>query len=110
MTADSLALNATRDNGLTAVDLHYVANLSMENTNPAPTLHRTTSRVSRPPISRRGLKPLFSSLQRRGTSNSTIGARLGSDWGKRKEKEWSGEWNLKDVKDVVKGLRELKGR
>ena len=30
--------------------------------------------------------------------------------GRKKEKEWSGEWNVKDMGDVVKKLRELKGR
>ncbi|KAJ2914102.1 hypothetical protein MD484_g6322, partial [Candolleomyces efflorescens] len=33
-----------------------------------------------------------------------------ADWGHRKEREWSGEWNVKDMGDVVKKLRELKGR
>jgi len=32
------------------------------------------------------------------------------EWGKRKEREWSGEWNMRDMGDVVKGLRNLKGR
>lgn len=32
------------------------------------------------------------------------------EWGKRKEKGWSGEWNVKDMKDVVEGLRCLKAR
>lgn len=32
------------------------------------------------------------------------------DWGRRKEREWSGEWNLKDMEDVAKKLRGLKGR
>ncbi|TFK64797.1 hypothetical protein BDN72DRAFT_251901 [Pluteus cervinus] len=32
------------------------------------------------------------------------------EWGKRKEREWSGEWNVRDMDDVVKGLRGLKGR
>lgn len=31
-------------------------------------------------------------------------------WGKRKEREWSGEWNVRDMGDVVRGLRELRGR
>ncbi|KAJ2921940.1 hypothetical protein H1R20_g15154, partial [Candolleomyces eurysporus] len=30
--------------------------------------------------------------------------------GRKKEKEWSGEWNVKDMDDVVKKLRQLKGR
>ncbi|KAF5310461.1 hypothetical protein D9611_012293 [Ephemerocybe angulata] len=38
-------------------------------------------------------------------------ARKGTeDWGKRKEREWSGEWNVKDMGDVKQKLRELKGR
>jgi len=32
------------------------------------------------------------------------------DYGKRKEKEWSGEWNVKDMEDVVRGLRGLRVR
>lgn len=35
---------------------------------------------------------------------------LDADWGHRKEREWSGEWNVQDMGDVVKKLRELKGR
>ncbi|PPR07915.1 hypothetical protein CVT24_000653 [Panaeolus cyanescens] len=31
------------------------------------------------------------------------------DW-RRKEREWSGEWNLKDMEGVTKALRELRGR
>ncbi|RXW16332.1 hypothetical protein EST38_g9527 [Candolleomyces aberdarensis] len=30
--------------------------------------------------------------------------------GRKKEREWSGEWNVKDMDDVVKKLRQLKGR
>ncbi|KAF8646086.1 hypothetical protein AX16_007399 [Volvariella volvacea WC 439] len=33
-----------------------------------------------------------------------------AEWGKRKEREWSGEWNLRDIEDVCKRLRELKSR
>ncbi|TFK61612.1 hypothetical protein BDN72DRAFT_849506 [Pluteus cervinus] len=111
MTLDSLSSSATRHAGLTALGLHHAAKLSVENTNPAPTLQRITSGVSRPTNSKSGLKPLFPAFHRRERGNTTgVGARLGLDWGKRKEKEWSGEWNLRDVKDVVRGLRELKGR
>ncbi|PPQ95026.1 hypothetical protein CVT25_000489 [Psilocybe cyanescens] len=35
---------------------------------------------------------------------------LTMEWGRRKEREWSGEWNLKDMEDVAKKLRGLKGR
>jgi hypothetical protein len=41
------------------------------------------------------------------------GAKAGhaeADWGHKKQREWSGEWNVKDMGDVVKKLRELKGR
>ncbi|KAJ2928046.1 hypothetical protein H1R20_g9057, partial [Candolleomyces eurysporus] len=38
------------------------------------------------------------------------GSDADADWGHRKEREWSGEWNVKDMGDVVKKLRELKGR
>lgn len=31
-----------------------------------------------------------------------------TEWGRRKEREWSGEWNIKDMDDVAKKLRELK--
>lgn len=30
------------------------------------------------------------------------------DYGKRKERDWSGEWNVKDMEDVVKALRGLR--
>jgi hypothetical protein len=30
-------------------------------------------------------------------------------WGRRKERDWSGEWNIKDMEDVAKKLRDLKG-
>lgn len=32
------------------------------------------------------------------------------DYGKRKEREWSGEWNVKDMEDVVRALRGLRVR
>jgi len=31
-------------------------------------------------------------------------------WGRRKEREWSGEWNVKDMKQVAIALRSLKAR
>jgi hypothetical protein len=33
-----------------------------------------------------------------------------TEWGRRKEREWSGEWNIKDMDDVAKKLRGLKRR
>lgn len=33
-----------------------------------------------------------------------------TEFGRRKEREWSGEWNLKDMDDVARRLRGLKGR
>ncbi|KIM47205.1 hypothetical protein M413DRAFT_440704 [Hebeloma cylindrosporum] len=33
-----------------------------------------------------------------------------TEWGRRKEREWSGEWNIKDMDDVAKKLRELRRR
>lgn len=35
---------------------------------------------------------------------------LTADFGRRKEREWSGEWNVKDMEDVARKLRGLKGR
>lgn len=32
------------------------------------------------------------------------------EWGRRKEREWSGEWNMRDMEDVAMKLRCLKGR
>jgi hypothetical protein len=32
------------------------------------------------------------------------------DMHRRKEREWSGEWNVADMGDVMKKLRNLKGR
>jgi len=32
------------------------------------------------------------------------------EWGRRKEREWSGEWNVKDMKAVADKLRGLKAR
>jgi hypothetical protein len=40
----------------------------------------------------------------------THGTSLSIEFGRRKEREWSGEWNLKDMEDVAKKLRGLKGR
>jgi hypothetical protein len=33
-----------------------------------------------------------------------------TEWGRRKEREWSGEWNIKDMDDVARKLRGLKRR
>ena len=33
-----------------------------------------------------------------------------TEWGRRKEREWSGEWNIKNMDDVARKLRELKRR
>lgn len=33
---------------------------------------------------------------------------LSVEWGRRKEREWSGEWNVKDMNHVVRALRGLK--
>jgi len=33
-----------------------------------------------------------------------------TEWGRRKEREWSGEWNIKDMEDVARKLRGLKRR
>jgi len=39
------------------------------------------------------------------------GELLPPDWdGHRREKEWSGEWNVKDMEKVAKRLRGLKGK
>jgi len=35
---------------------------------------------------------------------------LSSEWGRRKEREWSGEWNVKDMQHVTNVLRGLKAR
>ncbi|KAF8148675.1 hypothetical protein B0H34DRAFT_736549 [Crassisporium funariophilum] len=35
---------------------------------------------------------------------------MSMEWGRRKEREWSGEWNKKDMEDVTRALRGLKGR
>ena len=33
-----------------------------------------------------------------------------TEWGRRKEREWSGEWNIRDMDDVARKLRGLKRR
>lgn len=33
---------------------------------------------------------------------------LSVEWGRRKEREWSGEWNVKDMNHVARALRGLK--
>ena len=35
---------------------------------------------------------------------------LSLEWGRRKEKDWSGEWNVKDMEHVANALRGLKAR
>jgi len=45
-----------------------------------------------------------------GRSQTAAGADVLKEMHRRKEKEWSGEWNVQDMGDVVKRLRELKGR
>jgi len=32
------------------------------------------------------------------------------EWGRRKERDWSGEWNVKDMEHVANALRGLKAR
>jgi hypothetical protein len=32
------------------------------------------------------------------------------EYGKRKEREWSGEWNIKDMREVARALRGLRLR
>ena len=40
----------------------------------------------------------------------TRGDEISLEWGRRKEKDWSGEWNVKDMDRVAKALRGLKAR
>ncbi|KAG2013147.1 hypothetical protein CC2G_010085 [Coprinopsis cinerea AmutBmut pab1-1] len=46
----------------------------------------------------------------RSQTATTIAVGECEDLHKRKEREWSGEWNVADMGDVVRRLRELKGR
>lgn len=58
--------------------------------------------------------PVFPARQHAVSLDEERGAWLldeaSEDWGKRKEREWSGEWNLRDMGDVKMKLRGLKGR
>jgi len=57
---------------------------------------------------KRVLPPIL--RRRRASALHRDGGGRVRDWGKRKEKEWSGEWNMRDIQDVVRGLRQLKAR
>jgi len=50
--------------------------------------------------------------RRKETGIAAISASMANlaDFGRRKEREWSGEWNVKDMEDVVKALRGLRVR
>lgn len=90
---------------VTAVALHNAANLSgnrrpMKNGRSEEPLASPRPFVLQPaPRSRAFLKP-----------RSDVGPRCPSSvaWGKRREREWSGEWNVMDIQVVVQGLRALK--
>lgn len=40
----------------------------------------------------------------------TVEPETSREWGRRKEKDWSGEWNVKDMERVANALRGLKAR
>jgi hypothetical protein len=44
------------------------------------------------------------------TADATQHDTLSVEWGRRKEREWSGEWNVKDMDHVTRTLRGLKAR
>lgn len=56
-------------------------------------------------ISVKAFDPPFTGITTAVDANTTV-----PEWGRRKEKEWSGEWNIKDMDYVVKALRGLKAR
>lgn len=53
-------------------------------------------------------EPPFEEYSDASRSASRAGANGASGFGRRKEREWSGEWNLKDMNDVAARLRGLK--
>ncbi|KDR69949.1 hypothetical protein GALMADRAFT_145003 [Galerina marginata CBS 339.88] len=63
-----------------------------------------------------GVPPRLESLRQSNGQNTGKGQGQGqsellsAEFGRRKEREWSGEWNMKDMEDVARRLRGLKGR
>ncbi|CAA7265242.1 unnamed protein product [Cyclocybe aegerita] len=41
-------------------------------------------------------------------ANVNVNGQLTVEWGRRKEREWSGEWNKRDMEEVARALRGLK--
>lgn len=83
---------------------------------------RSKSLTTSPTIARRGTisAPAYPTIDPRpfqGTIRADADTQtrkphdaLSIEWGRRKEREWSGEWNVKDMDHVVKALRGLKAR
>ncbi|KAF9042375.1 hypothetical protein BJ165DRAFT_1486912 [Panaeolus papilionaceus] len=99
---------ASHTRGTTSLDVQRPSRTSSSEDRPLPPLPlrvRVKERVDEPAFARVEITPMRVMTGGEGERSE----RENEDW-RRKEREWSGEWNLRDMEGVTRALRELRGR